>query len=211
VTLLEEPIAAAIGAGLPLEEPIGSMVVDIGGGTTEVAIMSLGGIVTCKSIRVGGDSMDESIINFIKKRYNLYIGESFAEQVKINLCSALIGDKNVRMNIQGMCSFTGLPKTISVTTKELAGALKSPLNAIIDAVKQTLEKAPPQLAADIVNNGIYLTGGGAQLDGIDRLINAETDITVHIADNPLDCVVNGTAKAVEHINEIEKMYKGDFM
>ena len=187
--LIEEPMAAAIGAGLPVQEPTGSMIVDIGGGTTEVAIISLGGIVTSKSIRIGGDELDESIVYYIKKEYNLMIGERTAEEVKIFIGSADVKDKESKMQIRGRDLISGLPKTIEVTSTEIHEALKEPISNIIDAIKFTLEKTPPELASDIMELGIMLTGGGALLDGIDRLIKKETGMPVHIAENPLDCLV----------------------
>ncbi len=204
--LIEEPMAAAIGAGLPVQEPTGSMVVDIGGGTTEVAIISLGGIVTSRSIRVGGDELDESIVQFIKKQYNLMIGERTAEDVKIKIGSAHLRMKKERkMNIRGRDLVTGLPKTIEITAKEVHEALKEPVASIIDAIKYTLEKTPPELASDIMEQGIMLTGGGGLLDSLDRLVHNETGMPVNIAENPLDCVVLGTGKAVEDIDVLKKV------
>jgi len=202
--LIEEPMAAAIGAGLPVQEPTGSMIVDIGGGTTEVAIISLGGIVTSKSIRIGGDELDESIVYYIKKEYNLMIGERTAEEVKIFIGSADVKDKESKMQIRGRDLISGLPKTIEVTSTEIHEALKEPISNIIDAIKFTLEKTPPELASDIMELGIMLTGGGALLDGIDRLIKKETGMPVHIAENPLDCVALGTGKALDSIEILKK-------
>lgn len=202
--LIEEPMAAAIGAGLPVQEPTGSMIVDIGGGTTEVAIISLGGIVTSKSIRIGGDELDESIVYYIKKEYNLMIGERTAEEVKIFIGSADVKDKESKMQIRGRDLISGLPKTIEVTSTEIHEALKEPISNIIDAIKITLEKTPPELASDIMELGIMLTGGGALLDGIDRLIKKETGMPVHIAENPLDCVALGTGKALDSIEILKK-------
>lgn len=204
VHLIEEPMAAAMGANLPVAEPTGSMVVDIGGGTTEVAIISLGGIVTSKSIRVGGDELDESIIHFIKKNYNLMIGERTAEDVKIQIGSAHIKGKEEKMLIRGRDLVSGLPKTLEITSTEIHQALKEPVSQIIDAIKYTLEKTPPELAADIMELGIMLTGGGAMLQGLDRLVKLETGMPVNIAENPLDCVVLGTGKAVEDINMLRR-------
>ncbi|EOC99827.1 rod shape-determining protein [Caldisalinibacter kiritimatiensis] len=202
--LIEEPMAAAIGADLPVEEPTGSMVVDIGGGTTEVAIISLGGIVTSKSIRVGGDELDESIVQYVKKEYNLMIGERTAEEVKIQIGSADKKSKEESMNIRGRDLVSGLPKTIKVTSTEILGALREPVESIIDAIKYTLEKTPPELAADIMEQGIVLTGGGALLDGLDRLVKKETGMPVKIAENPLDCVALGTGRALEEYNTIKR-------
>lgn len=202
--LIEEPMAAAIGAGLPVHEATGSMIVDIGGGTTEVAIISLGGIVTSKSIRVGGDELDESIVNFIKKEYSLLIGERTAETAKITIGSADKDCELTTMQIRGRDMITGLPKTIDVSSKEIYSALKEPVYNILEAIKSTLEKTPPELAADVMELGIMLTGGGALLDGIDRLIIAETGMPIHIAENPLDCVAIGTGKALDSIDVLKK-------
>ncbi|KAB3535916.1 rod shape-determining protein [Alkaliphilus pronyensis] len=203
--LIEEPMAAAIGAGLPVEEPTGSMVVDIGGGTTEVAIISLGGIVTAKSIRVGGDELDESIIHYIKREYNLMIGERTAEEVKINIGSAFPKTKEEKMAIRGRDLVTGLPKTLEVTSSEIMDALHEPVSHIIDAIKYTLEKTPPELAADIMEMGIMLTGGGALLDGLDNLVRKETGMPVRIAEEPLDCVVLGTGKTIEELDTLKRV------
>lgn len=202
VFLMEEPMAAAVGAGLPVNEPTGSMVVDIGGGTTEVAIISLGGIVTSKSLRVAGDELDHSIVSYIKKEYNLMIGERTAEQVKMEIGSAFPEDEERTMDIKGRDLISGLPKVITVSSSEIRDALKEPVTAIIDAIKSTLEKTPPELSADIMDKGIMLTGGGAMLHGIDRLINRETHMPVHIAENPLDCVAIGAGKALEQIDKL---------
>lgn len=202
VLLMEEPMAAAIGAGLPVNEPTGSMIVDIGGGTTEVAIISLGGIVTSKSLRIAGDELDEAIISYIKKEYNLMIGERTAENVKIELGSAYDIGENNSMEIRGRDLVTGLPKVLNINEEEIRGALKEPIVAIIDAIKTTLEKTPPELASDIMDKGIMLAGGGAMLKGLDQLVNLETHIPVHIAENPLDCVALGAGKALDTIDKI---------
>lgn len=194
---VEEPMAAAIGAGLPVEEPTGSMVVDIGGGTTDVAVISLGGIVTSKSLRVGGDEMDEAIINYIKREYNLMIGERTAEEIKIQIGSAFPKPKEEIMDIRGRDLVSGLPKTLKITSTEILEALKDPISSIIEAIKMTLEKTPPELAADIMDRGIMLTGGGALLSGIDKLIREETGMPVQIADQPTDCVALGAGKILE--------------
>lgn len=196
---IEEPFAAAIGADLPVWEPTGSMVVDIGGGTTEVAIISLGGIVTSQSIRVAGDEMDDDIIQYIKKTYNLMIGERTAEQLKLEIGSAGNTDEAEEMEIRGRDLLTGLPKTLTVTAVEIADALKDTVNEIIEAVKITLEKTPPELAADIMDRGIVLTGGGALLRNLDKVISEETKMPVIIAENPLDCVAIGTGRALENL------------
>ncbi|WP_026563432.1 rod shape-determining protein [Bacillus sp. UNC41MFS5] len=197
---IEEPFAAAIGANLPVWEPTGSMVVDIGGGTTEVAIISLGGIVTSISIRVAGDEMDDSIITYIRKNYNLMIGDRTAETIKMEIGSAGDAEGVDNMEIRGRDLLTGLPKTIEITAKEIAGALRDTVSAIVEAVKNTLEKTPPELAADIMDRGIVLTGGGALLRNLDKVISEETKMPVLIAENPLDCVAIGTGKALDHIH-----------
>ncbi|MEI7025238.1 rod shape-determining protein [Paenibacillus sp. y28] len=197
---IEEPFAAAIGADLPVWEPTGSMVVDIGGGTTEVAVISLGGIVTSRSIRVAGDEMDEAIIQYIKRTYNLMIGERTAEQLKMEIGSATYLDVNETMEIRGRDLVSGLPKTLSVTAEEIADALADTVSAIVDAVKVTLEKCPPELSADIMDRGIVLTGGGALLRNLDKLLSSETGMPVIVADNPLDCVAIGTGRALENIH-----------
>ncbi|HHV46915.1 MAG TPA: rod shape-determining protein [Tissierellia bacterium] len=202
--LIEEPMAAAIGAGLPVQEPTGSLVVDIGGGTTEVAVISLGGIVTSKSIRIGGDELDESIINYVKKEYSLMIGERTAEEVKIKIGSANINNKETKMSIRGRDLVSGLPKTIEISSKEICEAMREQVYGILDAIKSTLEKTPPELAADIMESGIMLTGGGALLDGLDKLIAIETGMPVHIAENPLDCVALGTGKALESLDILKR-------
>lgn len=197
---IEEPFAAAIGADLPVWEPTGSMVVDIGGGTTEVAVISLGGIVTSRSIRIAGDEMDESIMQYIKRTYNLMIGERTAETLKMEIGSALPADKPESMEIRGRDLLTGLPKTISVTSEEITEALTDTVHAIVDAVKVTLERCPPELAADIMDRGIVLTGGGGLLRNLDKLLARETGMPVLVADNALDCVAIGTGRALENIH-----------
>ncbi|MDQ2086277.1 rod shape-determining protein [Herbivorax sp. ANBcel31] len=203
--LIEEPMAAAIGAKLPVEEPSGSMVVDIGGGTSEVAVISLGGIVTSKSLRIAGDELDESIVHYIKKEYNLMIGERTAEGIKMEIGAAYPKAKEESMEIRGRDLITGLPKNIMITSTEVSEALKEPINSIIDSIKYTLEKTPPELASDIMDRGIVLTGGGALLSGLDRLIRGETGMPVSVADNPLDCVVLGTGRVVDEIETLRKL------
>lgn len=195
---IEEPFAAAIGADLPVWEPTGSMVVDIGGGTTEVAIISLGGIVTSKSIRVGGDEMDDAIINYVKKNYNLMIGERTSEQLKMEIGSAGGAEAGQSIDIRGRDLVTGLPKTINITAQEIEEALAETVHAIIEAVKVTLEKAPPELAADVMDRGIVLTGGGALLHNLDKVLSQETGIPVIVAENALDCVAIGTGRYLEY-------------
>lgn len=201
---IEEPFAAAIGANLPVWEPTGSMVVDIGGGTTEVAVISLGGIVTSESVRVAGDSMDLAIISYIRKNYNLTIGERTSEAIKMEIGSALVIGEEEKMDIRGRDLVTGLPKTIEISSKEIAGALRESISVIIDGVKRTLEKTPPELSADIMERGIMLTGGGALLKNLDKVISDETNMPVFIAEEPLDCVAIGTGMALDHMNEIRK-------
>lgn len=204
VLLMEEPMAAAIGAGLPVNEPTGSMIVDIGGGTTEVAVISLGGIVTSKSLRVAGDELDQAIIGYIKKEYNLMIGERTSESVKIQIGSAYKSGEESSMQIRGRDLITGLPKVIDISSSEVREALKEPVAAIIEAIKSTLEKTPPELASDIMDKGIMLAGGGALLRGLDQLINNETHMPVHIAETPLDCVALGAGKALDSIDTLVK-------
>ena len=195
--LIEEPMAAAIGAGLPVSEPTGSMIVDIGGGTTEVAVISLGGIVASRSIRVAGDELEEAIISHVKRTYNLMIGERTAEEIKKTIGSAYPPSTDVVMEARGRDLLTGLPKNVNVRASEIQMALSEPVTSIVDAVKMTLEKTPPELSADMINNGIMLTGGGALLRGLDVLINRETGMPVHVAEDPLDCVVMGTGKCLD--------------
>lgn len=202
--LIEEPMAAAIGAGLPVQEPTGSMVVDIGGGTTEVAVISLGGIVTSKSIRVGGDELDNYIVNYVKKEYSLMIGERTAEEVKIEIGSAMDSNELGSMDIRGRDLVSGLPKTIQISSREINEALKEPVNNIIDAIKSTLEKTPPELSSDVMETGIVLTGGGALLHNLDKLVTIETGIPVRVAESPLDCVALGTGKALDSIDILKK-------
>ena len=203
VSIIEEPMAAAIGAGLPVADPTGSMIVDIGGGTSEVAVISLGGIVTSRSVRVAGDEFDSSIINYIKKKYNLLIGERTAENIKIAIGSAYpYADNEPSMDIKGRNLLNGLPENITVTSEEIREALSEPLSHVIEAIKVTLEKTPPELAADIIDQGIMLAGGGALLKGLDLLIHAETGMPVKVAERPLDCVAEGTGKVLENIDKL---------
>ena len=197
---IEEPFAAAIGADLPVWEPTGSMVVDIGGGTTEVAVISLGGIVTSRSVRIAGDEMDDAIIQYIKKTYSLMIGERTAEQIKVEIGSALEMDKEETTEIRGRDLVTGLPKNVTISSNEITKALSDTINSIVDAVKVTLERCPPELAADIMDRGIVLTGGGALLRNLDKLLSQETGMPVIVSEHPLDCVAIGTGKALENIH-----------
>ena len=203
VNLIEEPMAAAIGAGLPISEPSGSMVVDIGGGTSEVAVISLGGIVAARSVRVGGDEFDQAIIAYIKRKYNLLVGERTAEQVKIEIGSAYPLDAEMEMEIKGRNLVDGLPKNITIHSEEVREALEESLQKITDAIKETLERTPPELSADIIDHGIMLTGGGALLRGIDQLVQSETGIDVHVAESPLDCVAAGTGAVLDHIDILQ--------
>jgi len=194
---LEEPFAAAIGAGLPVSEPTGSMIVDIGGGTSEVAVISLGGIVTSRSIRVAGDEIDEAIINFVRKQFNLLIGPRTAEEVKLEIGSAFDLPEEMTMEVRGRDLISGLPRSATVTSQAIREAIREPVSEIVEAVKLTLEQTPPELAADIMERGIVLAGGGALLRGLDCLLTSETAMPVHIAPDPLSCVVMGTAKALD--------------
>ena len=194
VILIEEPMAAAIGAGLPVDEPTGSMVVDIGGGTSEVAVISLGDIVTACSVRVAGDKFDEAILTYIKKKYNLLIGERTAEEIKIKIGSAYPYEDEESLVVKGRNLIDGLPNEVTITAQEVRDALADPIMTIVEAIKSTLEKTPPELSADIIDHGIMLTGGGALLRGIDMLIMQQTGMPVHIAQRPLDCVAGGAGK-----------------
>ncbi|MFT9117519.1 MAG: rod shape-determining protein, partial [Sporolactobacillus sp.] len=206
---IEEPFAAAVGADLPVWEPTGSMVVDIGGGTTEVAIISLGGIVTSQSIRIAGDDMDEAIIQYVKKNYNLMIGERTAETLKIEIGSAGHDEaqEKTKMDVRGRDLLTGLPKTIEITGKEVAEALHDTVVHIVEAVKVTLEKTPPELAADIMDRGIVLTGGGALLHHLDHVLSEETRMPVIVAEHPLDCVAIGTGRSLENLHLLRNKVK----
>lgn len=203
--LIEEPMAAAIGSNLPVEEPSGSMVVDIGGGTSEVAVISLGGIVTSKSLRIAGDEFDEAIVHYVKKEYNLMIGERTAEGIKVTIGAAYPKPKEESMEVRGRDLITGLPKNLPITSTEIIEALKEPINAIVDSIKLTLEKTPPELASDIMDRGIMLTGGGALLSGLDKLIKEETGMPVAIAERPLDCVVLGAGKVLDEIETLKRV------
>jgi rod shape-determining protein MreB len=199
--VIEEPMAAAFGAGLPVDEPYGSMIVDIGGGTTEVAVISLGGIVHSRSIRVAGDELDESISAYVRRAYNLYIGDRTSEQTKIEIGSAYPQDQELQITIKGRDLVSGLPRSTVVTSEEIRMAIQEPLNAIVEAVKLTLEATPPELAADAMDRGIVLAGGGALLRGLDKLIAKETGMPVVIANDPLSCVAIGTGMVVEGMHE----------
>ena len=202
-------MAAAVGAGLPVSEPTGSMIVDIGGGTSEVAVISLRGIVASRSVRVAGDEFDKSIINFIKKKYNLLIGERTAENIKIEIGSAYPSENERTMEIKGRNLLNGLPENITVTSTEIRDALTEPLSRVIDAIKVTLEETPPELSSDIIDQGITLAGGGALLRGLDKLISRETGMPVYIAEYPLDCVAEGTGKILEDLDKFEDALNDD--
>ena len=204
--LIEEPMAAAIGAGLPVEEATGSMVVDIGGGTTEIAVISLGGIVTSCSIRIGGDEMDSSIIQYIKREYNLLIGERTAEEIKINIGTAIVNpNQDKTMDIRGRDLVSGLPKTVRIKSSEVCEALSEPVHKIVDAVKGTLEKTPPELAADVMDHGIMMTGGGSLLNSLDKLLSHETGMPVLVSEDALSCVGEGTGRSLENIELLKRV------
>ena len=209
VTVIEEPMAAAIGAGLPISEPTGSMIVDIGGGTAEIAVISLGGIVASRSVRMAGDMFDQAIIAFIKRKYNLLIGERTAEQIKIEIGSAYPMDPEMTMEIKGRNLVDGLPKNIVVHSEDVREALLECLVKITSAIKETLERTPPELSADIIDHGITLTGGGALLRGLDQLIQSETGIDVHVAEDPLDCVAKGAGAVLDHVDVLHDVLDTD--
>jgi len=203
--IIEEPMAAAIGAGLPVHEPTGNMVVDIGGGTTEVAVISLGGIVTSQSVRIGGDELDEAIISFVKKEFSLALGERTAEEIKISLGSAYALEQELHAEIRGRDLVSGLPKTIVVSTEEIRRAIEEPVSAIIDAVKVTLDRTPPELAADIMEQGIVLTGGGALLHGLEARLQHETGMPIVVARDPLNCVAIGAGQCLEEFEALKRV------
>ena len=205
VWIIEEPMAAAIGAGLPVAEASGSMVVDIGGGTSEVAVISLGGIVAARSVRIGGDALDSAIIQYVKRKYNLLIGERTAEDIKMQIGSAFPFEGEASMNIKGRDLGDGLPKNIMITSEEIREALADPLALVMEAIRITLERTPPELSADIIDHGITLTGGGALLRGLDKLIEKETGMPVYIGEDPLDCGAKGTGKVLESIEQLHEL------
>ncbi len=209
VYLIEEPMAAAIGAGLPVAEPTGSMVVDIGGGTTEVGVISLGGIVYASSVRVGGDKFDEAIINYIRRNYGMLIGEATAEQIKKEIGSAFPGSEVKEMEVKGRNLAEGIPRSFTISSNEILEALTDPLNSIVGAVKQALEQTPPELGADIAEKGMVLTGGGALLRDLDRLLVEETGLPVIVADDPLTCVVRGSGRALEEMDRLGNVFTND--
>lgn len=207
VHLIEEPIAAAIGAGLPVDEPLANVIVDIGGGTSEVGIISFGGVVSCRSVRTGGDKMDDEIVLFIRKNYNILIGERTAENIKMEIGYALIDHEEETMDVRGRDMVSGLPKTITITSTEIQQAIKESLEAILETVKTTLENCPPELSGDIVDHGVTLTGGGALLKGMQEWLANEIHVPVHIAPNPLESVAIGTGKSLQMINKLQKAIK----
>jgi rod shape-determining protein MreB len=209
VHLIEEPMAAAIGVGLPVQEASGNMIVDIGGGTTEVAIISLAGIVYSRSVRVAGDELDESIINYMRRAYNLMIGERTAEEIKIKIGSAYPMEKETTMEVKGRDLVAGLPKTLSITSQEVREALMEPLSVIVESVRITLERCPPELSADLVERGIVLAGGGALLRGIDRLLAEETGLPVHVAEDPLSAVAEGTGKVLQEFRYLRRIAESE--
>lgn len=210
VFLIEEPMAAAIGAEIPIQEPAGNMVVDIGGGCSEIAVISLGGMVVSKAIGIAGNEMDEAIMSYFRKKYNLIIGETTAEEVKINIGSAFPQPEERNAEVKGRDQPSGLPRTVTVTSEEIRLALSEPLKAIIDIIRQTLEETPPELAADLVDRGIVLAGGGALLRGLPELLSQETDLPVNLAPDPLTCVVLGAGKYLESLDTIKKGREGRF-
>jgi rod shape-determining protein MreB len=208
VYLIEEPMAAAIGAGLPITEPSGNMVVDIGGGTTEVAVISLAGIVYSQSVRVGGDKMDDAIVAYMKRKYNLAIGEQTAERIKMTIGNAYSLDEQLTMEVKGRDMVAGVPKTVVVNSDEMRDALAEPINAIVEAVLLALERTPPELAADIVDKGVVLTGGGALLKNMDVLLREETGLPVMVSDDPISAVVLGSGKTLDHIELLKEVTIG---
>jgi rod shape-determining protein MreB len=207
--LIEEPMAAAIGAGLPIHEPAGSMIVDVGGGTTEVAVISLGGIVLSRSIRIGGDEIDEQITQFARREHDLFIGERTSEETKIAIGSAFTVREDLKATMRGRDLVTGLPKEVDVTIGDIRDAISGPVNLIVEAVKLSIEETPPELLADIMDQGIILAGGGALLKGLDLRLQEETKIPVHIADDPLQCVVRGTGMCLENLEVYQKVFVTD--
>ena len=206
--LIEEPMAAAIGAGLPIQDPTGSMVIDIGGGTTEIAVISLGGIVVSTSLRIAGDEFDEAIVDYVRRAYNVLIGERTAEEIKFEIGSAFPLDEEVDVEIRGRNLTTGLPVTVTMESEEIREALEGPISAIVDAMKRTLEKTPPELASDLMEFGVVLTGGGALLRGLDERLKQETKMPVYVSESALINVVNGSAQALEEIDVLKKVLQG---
>ena len=205
VYLVEEPMAASIGSGLPISEPAGNMIVDIGGGTTEVAVISLSGVVLSQTMRIGGDEMDEAIIQHLKKTYNLLVGERTAEEIKIRIGSGFPLEEELKMEAKGRDLVSGLPKTVTVSSEEVREALSEPVNAVVETVRDTLERTPPELSSDLVDRGIYLTGGGALLRGMDKLLASVTDIPIHVTEDPLTTVVMGTGKILDELSTLKEV------
>jgi len=205
VFLIEEPIAAAIGVGLPIQEPIGNMIIDIGGGTTEIAVISLCGTVFSKSIRIAGDEMNEAVIEYLKKTYNLMVGERTSEDIKIKIGSAYPLEEEMSMEVKGRDLVAGLPKTVTITSEEIRESLQEPLRAILEVIKISLERTPPELAADLIDHGIVMAGGGSLLRGLDKLISEETGLPVHITDDPVTAVANGTGIVLSEIQYLKKV------
>ena len=209
VYLIEEPMAAAIGVGLPVQDAAGNMIIDIGGGTTEVALISLSGIVFARSVRVAGDELDESIIQYMKRAYNLMVGERTAEEIKIKIGSAYPSDKETSIEVKGRDLVAGLPKTLTITSQEVREALLEPINTIIDSVRVALERCPPELSADLVDRGVILAGGGALLRGLDKLLAEETGLPVHVAEDPLSAVAEGSGKALGELKFLRQVSSAD--
>jgi rod shape-determining protein MreB len=205
IYLIEEPKAAAIGVGLPIQEPIGNMIIDVGGGTTEIAVISLGGIVFSRSIRIGGDELDQAVTEYLKKTYNLMVGERTAEDIKIRIGSAYPLDEELSLEVKGRDLVAGLPKAITITSQEIRDALREPVRAILESTKIVLERTPPELAADLIEHGIMMAGGGALLRGLDKLISEETGLPVHIAEDPLTAVAMGTGKVLDEIRNLKRL------
>ncbi|MFA5095718.1 MAG: rod shape-determining protein [Candidatus Omnitrophota bacterium] len=205
VFLVEEPVAAAIGVGLPIQEPVGNMIIDIGGGTTEIAVISLAGIVFSKSVRIGGDEMNEAIIEYLKKTYNLMVGERTAEDIKIKIGSAYPLEEEMSLEVKGRDLIAGLPKAVTITSEEIRESLQEPLRAILEVTKISLERTPPELASDLIEHGIVMAGGGSLLKGLDKLIAEETGLPVHVADDPVTAVANGTGKVLNEIKYLRKV------
>jgi len=212
VYLIDEPVAAAIGASLPVAEPTGNMIIDLGGGTTEVAVLSLQGTVLSESVRVAGDELSDAIIQYMKKVHNLVIGERTAEEIKIRVTSAYPseGDDDLSMEVRGLHLLSGLPRMVTIKSPEIRESMSEPLSIIVEAVKRTLERTPPELASDIIDRGIMLAGGGALLRGLDTLISHETGIVTHVAPDPLKCVVLGTGNVLENLKQLERVFKGRY-
>ncbi len=210
VYLIDEPMAAAIGAGIPIQEPEGSMIVDIGGGTTEVAVISLGGMVVAKSLGIAGDEMDEAIVQYFRRKYNLIIGDNTAEEVKMKIGSVFPLEKEMTMDVKGRDQVSGLPKTVKITSEEVRVALLDPIKSIVEVIKNTLEETPAEIAADLVDRGIILSGGGSLIRGLPELLAQETELPVNLADDPLTCVAKGTGIYMEELDNIKNLKKNNY-